>query len=82
MGEENGGDPYSNVLCAGQGYTIKLPNSSLTVDMPILCEGTLNKVYPAKRLPDYPVSESISDVIQGKDGIIEFVIRQISQQPH
>ena len=80
VGEENGGDIYSNVLCAGQGYTVKLPNSSVTVDMPALSQGTLNKIYPAKRLPDYPVAERIDDVIQGKDGVVQFVVRQIEKK--
>ncbi len=76
MGEENGGDPYSNVLCAGRSYTVKLPNSSLTVDMPLMAEGTLNKVYPAKRLPDYPVAEKIDDIITGKDGVLQAAIKK------
>ena len=50
VGEENGGDIYSNVLCSGQGYTVKLPNSAITVDMPFLSQGKLNKIYPTKNL--------------------------------
>ncbi len=79
IGEENGGDIYSNVECAGQGYTIKLPNSFIVVDMPFLCFGDLKKVYPAKRLPDYKVSAAIKDLIAGRDTVLEFVLRKIKK---
>lgn len=39
IGEENGGDIYTNVQCAGVGYPFKLPNSGIRVDVPFLCGG-------------------------------------------
>jgi hypothetical protein len=77
IGEENGGDIYSNVMCAGQGYTIRLPQSLITVDMPILAEGTLNKIYPSKRLPDETIIEKIDDIMSGNDSFVSFVLTLI-----
>ena len=79
IGEENGGDIYSNVLCAGQSYIVKLPNSGITADMPFLCSGTLNKTYPAKRLPDYRVVEKIDDLIARKDGVLQAAIKKCQE---
>jgi len=76
VGEENGGDIYSNTECAGQGYSIKLPNSSIVVDMPLLCFGLLKKDYPQKRLPDYEVYDKITGLKVGKDNVLDFAIKK------
>lgn len=75
VGEENGGDIYCNSGCAGQGYIIKLPNSSIQVDMPFLCFGELKKQYPPKRLPDYQVFDNIADLRANKDNVFEFALK-------
>ncbi len=75
VGEENGGDIFSGAGCAGQGYTIKLPNSSIQVDMPFLCFGELKKDYPKKRLPDYEVFDKITDLKTNKDSVLNFAIK-------
>ncbi|GAB3297935.1 S41 family peptidase [Hymenobacter tenuis] len=80
VGEENGGDIYSNVLCAGQGYSIKLPNSLIEVDMPFLCGGQLNRTPPPKRLPDHDVQPTIKQVLKGQDAEVEFVLRRIRKR--
>lgn len=72
IGEENGGDIYSKSGCAGQGYTIKLPNSAIEVDMPFLCFGKLDKHYPRKRLPDFTVYDSVKSLQEGKDAVLNF----------
>ena len=79
VGEENGGDIYSNTECAGQDYTIKLPNSSIEVDMPALCTGQLKKNYPKKRLPDYTVYDNIEDLKKGDETILKFIQQKIIQ---
>ncbi len=76
IGEENGGDVYSGVLCAGQSFKIQLPHSGIQIDMPFLCNGELNTVYPTKRLPDFIVSNSIQDVMQERDAVVEFAIKK------
>jgi len=75
VGEENGGDIYTGSGCAGQGYTIKLPNSSIQVDMPFLCFGDYKKEYPKKRLPDYEVYDKISDLKSSKDKVLDFALK-------
>lgn len=74
VGEENGGDIYCNTVCAGQGYIIKLPNSSIRIDMPFLCFGELKTDYPKKRLPDYEVFDTISDLKNNKDNVLNFAL--------
>jgi Peptidase family S41 len=75
VGEENGGDIYSSSGCAGQGYIIKLPNSSIQVDMPFLCFGEFKKEYPKKRLPDYQIFDKITDLKAGRDHVLDFAIK-------
>lgn len=75
VGEENGGDIYSNTLCAGQSYIIKLPNTAIEIDMPLLCFGDLKKEYPEKRLPDFVVYGTINDLKSNKDSVLEFALK-------
>lgn len=80
VGEENGGDIYSNTECAGQGYKIRLPKSLITVDMPFLCFGELEKKYPKKRLPDYEVFDNPKDLSNNKDTILEYTLQLIQKK--
>ncbi len=80
VGEENGGDIYCNTLCAGLSYIIKLPNSSIAVDMPLLCFDELKKEYPKKRLPDYEVFDKISDLKANQDNVLDFAIKMCEQK--
>jgi hypothetical protein len=74
VGEENGGDIYSNTECAGQGYSIMLPNSLINVDMPLLCFGELKIEYPKKRLPDHVVYQTIADLKNNNDRVLNFAL--------
>jgi hypothetical protein len=80
VGEENGGDIYSNTECAGQGYGIMLPNSSVTVYVPLLCFGELKMDYPKKRLPDHEVFDTISDLKNNKDSVLNFALMLCTQK--
>jgi Peptidase family S41 len=80
VGEENGGDIYSNTECAGQGYSIKLPNSSIVIDMPLLCAGLLKRNYPKKRLPDYEVYDKITYLKANKDNVLDFAIKMCKEE--
>lgn len=80
VGEENGGDIYSNTECAGQGYKIILPISLIEVDMPFLCFGELQKKYPKKRLPDFTVYDNPKDLINNKDSILEYTLNLIRKK--
>jgi Peptidase family S41 len=75
VGEENGGDIYVGAGCAGQSYTIRLPNSKIEVHMPFLCFGEVEIRYPKKRLPDYTVYPQIDDLQAGKDTVLDFAIQ-------
>jgi hypothetical protein len=79
IGEENGGDIYCNTGCSGQGYIVKLPNSSIEVDMPFLCFGTLSTKYPKKRLPDLEVYPTINNLRKGIDDVLESAIKLVNR---
>ncbi len=78
-GEENGGDIYSRSTCAGQGYTIKLPNSSILVSMPFLCFGEKNNKHPRKKMPDYTVYDSVKSLSENKDKVLDFALQYFSR---
>lgn len=80
IGGENGGDIYCNSMCAGLSYVIKLPNSSIEVDMPLLCFGEFKRDYPKKRLPDYEVFDKISDLKDNKGNVLDFAIKKCSEK--
>lgn len=77
VGEENGGDIYSNTECAGQSYKIRLPKSLITVDMPFLCFGELEKKYPKKRLPDHEVFDDPKDLKNNEDTVLKYTLKLI-----
>ncbi|TAE31071.1 MAG: hypothetical protein EAZ91_08825 [Cytophagales bacterium] len=79
VGEELGSDIFAGIGCSGQSYTIKLPNSAITVDMPFLCWGNFTKNYPAKRLPDYRVLPTINGLFQGRDEVLEFALDRLGK---
>jgi hypothetical protein len=80
VGEENGGDIFANTECAGQGYSIKLPNSFIEIDMPALCTGQLKKDYPKKRLPDYEVFDKITELKANKDYVLDFANKMYNEK--
>jgi Peptidase family S41 len=80
VGEENGGDIYCNSLCAGLSYIIKLPNSSIAVDVPLLCFDEFKNDYPKKRLPDYEVFDKITDLKAKKDAVLDFAIKKFNKK--
>jgi hypothetical protein len=82
VGEENGGDIYSNTECAGQGYIIKLPNSNIQIDMPLLCYGELKKQYPTKRLPDFVVFSTIDALKNNIDTILNYATKLATTKMH
>ncbi|NVO31635.1 S41 family peptidase [Hymenobacter lapidiphilus] len=81
IGEENGGDVYSNVLCAGQSYKVELPSSHILLDLPLLCGGQLDRTPPVRRLPDFYVQPTGRQLAQGEDAEMNFTLRYIRQHP-
>jgi len=57
-----------------------LPNSSVTVYVPLLCSGELKKEYPKERLPDYEVFDRIIDLKLNKDKVLDFAIKKCSEK--
>lgn len=80
IGEENGGDIYANTSCAGQGYPVKLPVTSIRIDMPFLCFGELSTNYPIKKLPDYEVFDSVKSLSKGVDNVLNAAVKLCSKK--
>jgi hypothetical protein len=81
IGEETGGEYRSYV--SGAMYGLVLPNSKIGVRI-ATWKSTLS--IPERKenrgrgvMPDYPVTESIEDFIQGKDVVKEFALELIRQ---
>jgi hypothetical protein len=77
VGEQNGGDFFNKVQCAGQSYIIKLPASGIMVDMPFLCAEQGKQAYGGKPLPDYKVYETARDMATGTDRVLQFTLNLI-----
>ena len=75
IGEEAGGDIYSQVMCAGVGYNLRLPNSLFEMSVPGICTGTLNLTPPLKRLPDISIANNSKDIANGTDTVLEAALR-------
>ena len=78
IGEETGGGYYGNN--SGTFVIVTLPNSKLNVGIPMMAYYTKVKGYshPDRGvIPDYEVKTRISDILQGKDPVLEFSLKLI-----
>ncbi|MEM6380631.1 MAG: S41 family peptidase, partial [Bacteroidota bacterium] len=71
IGEEPGGN--SSEIIAGEVVTLVLPNSKVRIRIPIVNQKIHSTSQPADRgvIPDYQIRNSISDMISGRDAILE-----------
>lgn len=80
-GEEVGGAFYGNT--SGYSFELMLPNTKLKIEIPILkFVLDVSENIPKGRgvLPDYPISPSIKQFLEGKDVEMEFVKKLISKR--
>lgn len=78
FGEETGGGYYGNT--SGDEPTVTLPHSHITCRIPMVKYSMAVKktVYKDRGvLPDFPVSVSINDLIENKDGQLEYSLKRI-----
>ena len=78
IGEETGGGYYGNN--SGTFVIVTLPNTKLNVGIPMMAYYTKVKGYshPDRGvIPDYEVKTRISDILQGKDPVLEFGLKLI-----
>ena len=77
IGEEAGGNPNQNI--SGTSLMMELPNSKCRVDMPFwLFETNVNFENTGYSIiPDYPVRNTIDDVLQNRDAVMEFTLNLI-----
>jgi len=81
IGEETGGGYYGNT--SGARATIFLPNTKIRVNIPL--DKYVNAVKKATykdrgTIPDYPVTPTISDVIQHKDVQLDYALKLAEKQ--
>jgi len=80
IGEEAGGNPNQDI--SGTNLTMELPNSKCLVKIPFLLyemnvdfENTGHSI-----IPDYPVSNTIDDVLKDRDAAMEFTLKLIEKK--
>jgi C-terminal processing protease CtpA/Prc len=74
IGEECGSGYYGNT--SGFMPQLTLPNTKIRVRIPLIRYTMAVSGYPKDRgiIPDYPVSPSIDDLLNGRDTVMEFTI--------
>jgi len=83
IGEETGGGYYGNN--SGTFVIVTLPNSKLNVGIPMMAYYTKVNGYPHPDrgvIPDYEVTPSLSDILHGKDTVLEFSLKLIENNQH
>ncbi|WP_298545869.1 S41 family peptidase [uncultured Aquimarina sp.] len=77
IGEEPGGN--SAQVVAGETFTLVLPNSKNRVIIPVVNQIIHTTATPRDRgiLPDYVIRNSISDMINGRDAVLEYTYKLI-----
>ncbi len=79
IGEECGAGYYGNT--SGFMPMLTLPHTGIQVRIPILRYSMAVSGYPPDRgiIPDYPVSPTIKDLLNGKDAELDFVFELIEK---
>lgn len=79
VGEEPGGN--STHVVAGEMFTLTLPNSKNRVRVPVVQSRVSAEISPADHgiLPDHEVRNSIEDVLNGRDGVLEYTVKLINE---
>ncbi|MEM6316251.1 MAG: S41 family peptidase [Bacteroidota bacterium] len=80
IGEEAGGNPNQNT--SGTSLMMELPNSKCLVEMPFwLFEMNVDFENTGHSIiPDYPVRNTIDDVLAGRDAVMAFTLGLIAEQ--
>lgn len=80
VGEECGAGYYGNT--SGFMPTLTLPNSRLRIRIPVVKYTMAVSGYPPDRgiIPDYPVVPKMSDLLNGRDTEMEFVLELIEKK--
>ena len=80
VGEECGAGYYGNT--SGFGAFLTLPNTKLTIGIPMVKYAMAVSGYPPDRgiIPDYPVDPEMSDLLNGRDTEMEFVLELIKEK--
>ena len=78
-GEECGAGYYGNT--SGFGVSVTLPNTKLRIGVPMVRYSMAVSGYPKERgiIPDYPVESTINDLVNGKDPVMEFALKQVKK---
>jgi C-terminal processing protease CtpA/Prc len=79
IGEECGAGYYGNT--SGFMPTLTLPNTGIRVRIPVVRYTMAVSGYPPDRgiIPDYPVTPTINDLLNGKDAEMDFAIELIKK---
>ncbi len=75
VGESTGGNLMGTT--GGQMFMLRLPNSGLEVDVPLIGYYPATNASDSGLLPDYAVEQSSKDFIEGVDSVLEYTLRLI-----
>ncbi len=80
IGEECGAGYYGNT--SGFMPTLTLPNTKIRIRIPMIRYTMAVSGYPQDRgiIPDYPVSPTIDDILDGRDTVMEFTLDLIQNE--
>ncbi|HEV8270595.1 MAG TPA: S41 family peptidase [Chitinophagaceae bacterium] len=81
IGEECGGGYYGNT--SGDEVFVTLPNTQITIRIPTVkysmaVKSIGNKIWSIQ--PDYPVYSTVTDIIEKKDGQLEYAIKLVENK--
>jgi hypothetical protein len=78
-GEECAAGYYGNT--SGFGVSLALPNTKLWIGIPMVRYSMAVSGYPKDRgiIPDYPIEPGIKDLVEGKDAVMEFALKQVKK---
>ena len=80
VGEETGGGYDGNT--SGYSKTLRLPNSKITVNLPMWMYTTANighEYYGRGAIPHVPITQTVEDYLKGKDVVLEKAKALISE---
>ena len=75
VGEETGGNVRG--INGGQIIFLKLPNSEIELDFPVMGDFTIATKPNNGVLPDEVVEQTIEDIAEGKDTVLEWAIKDL-----
>lgn len=76
VGDATGGTKQG--INGGQFFFLYLPSSGIEVDIPLIYQASINKRKDRGIKPDIPIKTKVSDIANGVDGQLNYIIHHLS----